>query len=303
MPEETLLLVFVFMSVALCSAGAMSLVMTRGVPERRRLQEIVRPTGTAAPTNVLIDRPYAAYEWAGRFRRRSPRTCAKLRARLIAAGHHPEAMCVLAAIELGAACLGGIIPLVLMGGQGMVLSLVGIACGLVLPAFVLGRKAARRRTELENGLPDALDLMVVALDAGCTVTQAIARATIELHVAHPALAQEFSAMQAEIHAGTPRTEALQRLAERTQVDGIRSLTILLAQSERCGTGIAATLRTHARASREKRRQRAEERANTAGIKLVFPLVLCIFPAFYVVTLGPVIIHVIRVFSESALARP
>jgi tight adherence protein C len=149
-------------------------------------------------------------------------------------------------------------------------------------------------------LPDALDLLVVCLDAGCTLTHAVAKVSEELRVAWPDLAHEFSLMRSEIQAGKPRVEAFQNLGERTQVDDIRPIASLLGQAERFGIGIGQALRAHADTARDKRRQRAEEQAAKAGVKIVFPLVLCIFPAFYVVTMGPVMIQFIRVFAGGTL---
>jgi tight adherence protein C len=131
----------------------------------------------------------------------------------------------------------------------------------------------------------------------------MAKVSAELRATHPALAHELAAIHADIQAGKPKTEAFQEVADRTQVHEIRPLVTLLMQAERFGTGINAALRTLAETARDKRSQRAEELASKAGIKLVFPLVLCIFPAFYVITLGPVIIHFVRVFFEGGIFVP
>ena len=113
-------------------------------------------------------------------------------------------------------------------------------------------------------------------------------------LALPALARELRTVTNEIRAGKPRLEAFQGLAKRTQVEDVRALVTMLTQTDRFGTSIAQALRTHASTSRTKRRQRAEERAAKVGVKLVFPLALCLVPALYVVCLGPVVIRIIRV---------
>ena len=126
--------------------------------------------------------------------------------------------------------------------------------------------------------------------------QAIVKASDELGIAHPALADELRLITTEIRAGKPRLEAFKNFAERTKVDDVRSLVAMLVQTDRFGTSIAQALRTHADDVATKRRQRAEERAAKLGVKLVFPLVFCLFPAFYVVMLGPAVISSCAVSS-------
>jgi tight adherence protein C len=119
----------------------------------------------------------------------------------------------------------------------------------------------------------------------------------ELAIAYPVLANEFRLLTSEIRAGKPRMEAFKSLAQRTKVDDVRALVAMLVQTDKFGTSIGQALRTHADVSRDKRRQRAEEKAQQIAVKLVFPLVLCFFPAFYVVVLGPAIIQFVRTFMK------
>jgi tight adherence protein C len=154
---------------------------------------------------------------------------------------------------------------------------------------------SRQKTRIDNGLPDALDLMVVCVEAGCGLDQAIQKTSIELEISHPELANELKLITTEVRAGKPRLEAFRNFAARTKVDDVKSLVAMLVQTDRFGTSVAQALRTHAETSRTKRRQRAEERAAKIGVKLVFPLVFFLFPAFYVVTLGPAVIQFVRVF--------
>ena len=156
---------------------------------------------------------------------------------------------------------------------------------------------AKRRREIENGLPDALDLLVVCIEAGSGLDQAIVKSSEELTIAYPTLAEELRILTSEIRAGKARMDAFKSLAQRTKVDDVRALVAMLLQTDRFGTSVGQALRTHADTSRTKRRQRAEERAQKVGVKLVFPLVLFFFPAFYVVVLGPAIIHFIRDFMH------
>jgi tight adherence protein C len=167
------------------------------------------------------------------------------------------------------------------------------AVGYLVPSFALGRLITKRKQRIENGLPDALDLIIVCVEAGCSLDQGILKTTEELEMAHPDLASEMRTITTEIRAGKPRIEAFKNFAARTKVDDVRALVAMLVQTDRFGTSIAQALRTHAVTSRQKRRQRAEERAAKVGVKLVFPLVFFLFPAFYVVTLGPAVILFLR----------
>jgi tight adherence protein C len=155
----------------------------------------------------------------------------------------------------------------------------------------------QRKKIIQNGLPDALDLFIVCLEAGSSLDQAVLKTSQDLDVPYPPLASELRMITTEMRAGKPRLEAFKNFAARTGVDDVRALVNMLVQADRFGTSIAQALRTHADVSRTKRRQRAEERAAKIGVKMVFPLVFCLFPAFYVVTLGPGVIKFIRFFSE------
>src|SRR5258706_4883490 len=167
--------------------------------------------------------------------------------------------------------------------------------GWMTPGLILGWLIGRQKVRIENGLPDALDLMVVCVEAGCGLDQAILKTSTELEISHPELAAELKLITTEVRAGKPRLEAFKNFASRTKVDDVRSLVAMLVQTDRFGTSVAQALRTHAEVSRTKRRQRAEERAAKIGVKLVFPLVFLLFPAFFVVTIGPAVIQFIHVF--------
>jgi tight adherence protein C len=176
----------------------------------------------------------------------------------------------------------------------------GALLGYMLPGLVLDRMISKRQKQIQNGLPDLLDLLIVCLEAGCSLDQGIVKATEELALAYPALAEEFQLLITETRAGKPRLEAFRNLSARTGVEDIRSLVAMLVQTDRFGTSVSQALRTHAEVSRTKRRQRAEERAAKIGVKLVFPLVFLLFPAFFTVTLGPAVIRFIRVLFGQVL---
>jgi tight adherence protein C len=174
--------------------------------------------------------------------------------------------------------------------------------GFQVPGFILQRQITKRQKLIRNGLPDALDLLIVCLEAGSALDQAILKASEELTVAHPALAEELKLVITETRAGKPRLEAFRNFADRTGVDDVRALVAMLIQTDRFGTSVGQALRTHAETSRTKRRQRAVERAAKIGVQLVFPLVFLLFPALFVVTLGPSVILFIRIFFGQIMAR-
>ena len=159
----------------------------------------------------------------------------------------------------------------------------------------------KRQRQIRNGLPDALDLLIVCIEAGLALDQAILKVSEELALSHPALADELQTLTNEVRAGKPRMEAFRNFADRTKVDDVRALVAMLIQTDRFGTSIAQALRTHADTSRTTRRQHAEERAAKLGVKLVFPLVFCLFPAMYVVTVGPGAIRILRILSRASPA--
>jgi tight adherence protein C len=155
---------------------------------------------------------------------------------------------------------------------------------------------------ITNGLPDVLDLLIVCLEAGSALDQAIVKATEELYLAYPALGEELKMLTAETRAGKPRMEAFRNFEARTKNDDVRSLVAMLVQTDRFGTSVSQALRTFAEVARTKRRQRAEERAAKIGVKMVFPLVLFLFPALYVVTLGVAVIQIVNVFFGQVVGR-
>jgi len=177
--------------------------------------------------------------------------------------------------------------------EGWMMAAVGATLGYLVPDLWLNRKTRAMAKAIENGLPDALDLIIVCIEAGSSLDQAIVKASDELEITHPPLAQEMRMITTEIRAGKPRLEAFTNFAQRTKVPDVRSLVTMLTQTDRFGTSVSQALRIHADTSRTKRRQRAEERAAKIGVKLVFPLVLCIFPAVYVVCIGSAVVAIYR----------
>ena len=172
--------------------------------------------------------------------------------------------------------------------------LVGIAgLGFFLPRFILKRMIRDRQRRIRIGLPDALDLTVICVEAGLALDQALTRVGQDLHHAHPDLSDEFHLVNLEMRAGKPRAEALRNLVDRTGVDDIRSLVGTLIQTDRFGTSVAQALRVHSDSLRTERRQRAEEQAAKTTIKMVPPLVIFVLPSIIFVTIGPAIIELFR----------
>ena len=164
-----------------------------------------------------------------------------------------------------------------------------ILLGYILPDFILDSLIKKRANQIRRGLPDVLDLLVVCLEAGLSLDQSVLRAVDELRSSFPAIVDELGLVMLEVRAGRPRTEAWRGLSERTDVDGIRTLVSILIQADQFGTGISKTLRIHSDTMRTRRRQRVEEMAAKTAVKLVFPLLIFIFPSLWVVVLGPAII--------------
>jgi tight adherence protein C len=173
--------------------------------------------------------------------------------------------------------------------------LLGVA-GFYLPTLWLAWRAGQRRADMQGSLPDALDLMVVCVEAGLGLGQAIQRVGQEIELASPALAEELGLVNQEMLAGVSRTDALRHLAERTGIEDIYSLVAMLIHTDRLGTSIAQSLRAHADSMRTRRRQRAEQQARKAGIKMAFPLVFLILPALLVVILGPAAIQLLKAIA-------
>ena len=161
------------------------------------------------------------------------------------------------------------------------------------PDFWVDYRAYQRREHIRLGLPDALDLMVVCVDAGLGIDQALLRAGQELALSQPEISEEFIQINFEQRAGKPRIEAWESMAERTKLETVRSFVHMLAQTDRFGTPLVRALRVFADGVRQKRRQQAEELAAKTTVKLIFPLVLFIFPSIFIVLLGPALILITR----------
>jgi tight adherence protein C len=197
--------------------------------------------------------------------------------------------------------LFGLFASPLLGRPSLLMAIGGVGFGYVIPGVLLAKMAKRRQHRVQLAIADALDLLVISVEAGLGLDQAITRVADELTASHPDLAEELRLVNVELRMGKDRSDALRNLADRTGVEDLSALVTMLIQTDKFGTSIAQSLRVFADSLRTKRRQRAEEAAAKTGVKLVFPLVFCIFPAIWIVTIGPAAIKFVTVLFP-AVAR-
>ncbi len=183
-------------------------------------------------------------------------------------------------------------------GENMIaVILVGAVLGFMAPDMVLSKLISRRQQGIRQALPDALDLLVICMEAGLGIDQAMVRVGEEIRLTSPALADEFQIINREQRAGKPRLDAWRSMAARVDIDFVRQFVAMLIQTERFGTPIANALGQFSDTLRTRRTQAAEELAAKAGVKLLFPLVFFIFPSIFVVALGPTVIAMQHLFSD------
>jgi tight adherence protein C len=220
--------------------------------------------------------------------------------RLIRAGYRKD---VHLSIFYGAKALVPLALIIIVTAAGLYqyasffVYILAIGLGFLVPDFWLGNRISNRQLNVRLGLPDVLDLMVICIEAGLSVDQATVRASEELSASQPAISDELGIVVLEQHAGRPRSEAWNNFAIRTDIDSVRTLVSVLNQAEQFGTSVAKTLRVFAETLRTQRRQRVEELAAKTTVKLVFPLVLFIFPSLFLVTLGPAMITIMESFDK------
>lgn len=256
-----------------------------------RLREQSRPAQRFLPSPSLIWRELV--DRVGSLVPASPRDLKAVERRLVRAGFRgPRAARIFNGTRVVLALAGAALAL-LMGGNRLWLAAVAAAIGYRLPMLYIARRTSRRQHRIERGLPNALDLMVVCVEAGLGLDQTILQVAKELERAHPEISGEFALLNLELRAGKRRPEALRNLAERTGADDLKKLVAVLIQADRFGTSIAQSLRGHSDYMRVMARQRAEERAAKIAVKLVFPIFFCILPSLFVMTVGPVLTRLIR----------
>jgi tight adherence protein C len=215
----------------------------------------------------------------------------KLKARLAAAGMHRNASLDIFFAAQFLVPLGGAVAGSLIGSNTLYCIVAFGVLGYLVPDLWLSRTTTRRRKRIRRSIPDALDLMVICVDAGLGLDQALLRIGDELAVSHPDIHEEFLQVNREQRAGRPRLEAWQNLADRTEIEEFTAFVSMLTQTDRFGTPIAKALTRFSEDIRTKRRQHAEEAAAKTKIKIIFPLVLCIFPCIFIVLLAPAVLNI------------
>ncbi len=296
MPLVFTIILFIGLAVAVAFAGMKLYV--------RPNEAIERVVGGVAQADHMPSHPSLALheliKKLGNFVPQSPKDVTVMQRRLIRAGVRNEnALKILYGAK---AVLGVALPLMAVAlvarasydpGNKIAVILVAAAVGFFGPNEYVRRMASRRQTQISRGLPNALDLLVVCVESGLGLDQAILQVSKELDQAHPEISEEFGLVNLELKAGKRRVEALRNLAERTGVDDLKKLVAVLIQADRFGTGVAQSLRAHADFMRIQMRQIAEEKAAKLGVKLIFPIFFCILPSLFVVTVGPVAMKIVR----------
>jgi tight adherence protein C len=304
-----LILINVFLAVSLAAFGLGVLLLRRDPAFRRRVQQLlVEPSTASAGGQRVRSRVASAAvrKLLVRMGQKAPASAkdvGELRLKLMQAGYRDAgASYVYLGLRIA---LGVVLPIVLLltvvpamnPAKAMMTLAAAAALGYILPSFALGRLVRRRKTRITDALPDTLDLMVVCVEAGLGLNQALMRVAEEMVSVERVISDEFNLVNLEMRAGTPRTEALKNLARRTGVEDVSSLVSMLVQTDRFGTSIARSLRVFSDSMRTRRRQKAEEAAAKTTIKMVFPLALCILPALLVVVLGPAALHIYDVLIK------
>ena len=169
--------------------------------------------------------------------------------------------------------------------------------GIIIPSLILDNRVGARQKLLRKAFPDALDLLVICVESGLGLVAALQRVAKDLDVSHPYLAEELALVNTQIRLGVPRMDALRNMAERTGLEEMNSLVVLLDQSVRFGTSVAEGLRIYSDEFRDKRMQAADEVAAKIGTKIIFPLVFCFWPSFFLIAIGPAILKMIEAFSH------
>jgi tight adherence protein C len=291
------LLGFVFVSL-LIAAAAMVLSPSGAAIIQRRLGEL---RGVPVEEPVFTEKAIKTLKHLAKYAPQSPSEMGKLQKKLVCAGYrNKEALTIFMGIRLAASITAFAIASSPLVGRPNVFLAIGVAAvGYLLPSMALGRIAKKRQHRIRLSLADVLDLLVVSVEAGLGLDQALQRVGEELSSTHKDLSEELRLVNLEMRAGKARSEALRNLADRTGVDDLTSLAAMLIQTDKFGTSVAQSLRVHSDTLRTKRRQRAEEAAAKTGVKMVFPLVFCIFPAIWVVTIGPAAIRFVQVLFPMA----
>lgn len=297
MPLLIAFLVFLTVAVALAAAGLKMWVRPKEAIERvTGMESLAQEKIPVHPSLVFHD----LIKRLGNLVPASPKDVSIMQRRLIRAGIKGQnALRILygAKILLGIA-LPVLMSLAVAGSEAessnkIVAVLAAAAAGFFGPNEYVKIRSQRRQKAVQRGLANALDLLVVCVESGLGLDQAMVQVAKELEHAHREITEEFAMINLELKAGKRRVEALRNLADRTAVDDLKKLVAVLIQADRFGTGIAQSLRAHADFMRIQARQVAEEKAAKLGVKLIFPIFFCIMPSLFVVTVGPMAVKIVR----------
>jgi tight adherence protein C len=296
MPFLFTVIIFVALAIAVAGVGMKMYVRPKEAMERVA-------GGVHNPDSMPAHPSLAMHELVkklGNFIPQSPKDVTVMQRRLIRAGIRNEN--ALKLLYGSKVLLGLALPVVAAAaltnattdpGNKIFAVLAAGGVGFFGPNEYVRRMAGRRQHEIARGLPNALDLLVVCVESGLGLDQAILQVSKELDKAHPEISEEFGFVNLELKAGKRRVEALRNLAERTGVEDLKKLVAVLIQADRFGTGVAQSLRAHADFMRIQARQVAEEKAAKLGVKLIFPIFFCILPSLFAITVGPVAMRIIR----------
>jgi tight adherence protein C len=300
---DSISLVMLFTVAGISLIGVLWLIFAgQREPVENRLNELrteQQMLGAADPATKVGDMQEFRQSWSQKAERRR-----KLGERLIQAGlYKRDSMMFFYATQ---GILGGL-PVVIgfaaatMGLASLPVALLlgvltGIA-GIIAPGFWLDAQKRTRQTAMRRALPDTLDLLVICVEAGLSLPSSLVRITKELRTAYPMLALEMMIVHREVQLGHTTGEALKRFGDRFDLEEIRSLASVIRQAERFGASVVNAIRVHADTLRHMRLEQARERAQKASVKLLFPTVLCIFPAMFVVILGPAFFDIMELFEN------
>ena len=302
---EFLIPVYVFVLVVLGVLGMYWFFLRQPDQAVERLKEFARQDNPQSQVKPETGLAKIAEQMALPIQRLAPPSAAqakKLQKKLMYAGYvNANAVLIYRALQFSALLGFPLAMLLLWVSSGRAVNesyswLLGATfLGYVIPRQALDNMISSRQERLRWGLADALDLLVIAVEAGLSLNPALVRVGQELKNAHPDISNEFDLVNLEIQMGRERAVAFRNLAERTGVDDMRSFCAMLIQADRFGSSIAATLRNYSDSLRTKRRQRAEQMAQKAAVKLLLPLALFLFPTLFIIILGPAAIHLLREF--------
>lgn len=238
---------------------------------------------------------------------KNPEERSRLQARLMHAGFYGrQAMVLFSGVKMllilpaFAGLIAQFVGLVPMDQTGLLASGGLVVLGIVGPSLWLDRRKTVRQNTLRRTLPDALDILVICLEGGLSLAGAFRRLGQELHNTHPLLGGEVDIIQREMQLGLPAGEAIRQFADRSDLEEIRSLAAVITQAERLGASLSKALRVHADSLRIKRLQAAEEMAQKAAVKILFPTFFCIFPGIFIVILGPAVFQILEMFTSTGL---